>query len=58
MVEKEDCYTYTRYYIHPMIDGESQSGEIYLVKEVMQIDKETQKVQYKSAEVVKKVDIF
>lgn len=57
VTEEEDCYTYTRYYIHPMIGGEVQSGEIYLVKEVMQIDKTTHKVQYKSAEVVKTVDI-
>ena len=57
VAEEEDCYIYTCYYIHPMIGGEAQSSELYLVKEVMQIDKTTHKVQYKSAEVVKTVDI-
>ena len=57
VAEEEDCYIYTCYYIHPMIGGEAQSSELYLLKEVIQIDKETHKVQYKSAEVVKTVDI-
>ena len=57
VAEEEDCYIYTCYYIHPMIGGEAQSSELYLVKEVIQIDKESHKVQYKSAEVVKTVDI-
>lgn len=57
VAEEEDCYIYTCYYIHPMIGGEAQSSELYLVKEVIQIDKESHKVQYKSAEVLKIVDI-
>ncbi len=57
VAEEEDCYIYTCYYIHPMIGGEAQSSELYLLKEVIQIDKESHKVQYKSAEVVKTVDI-
>lgn len=57
VAEEEDCYIYTCYYIHPMIGGEAQSSELYLLKEVIQIDKTTHKVQYKSAEIVKTVDI-
>ena len=57
VAEEEDCYNYTCYYIHPMIGGEAQSSELYLLKEVIQIDKESHKVQYKSAEIVKTVDI-
>lgn len=57
VAEEEDCYIYTCYYIHPMIGGEAQSSELYLLKEVIQIDKESHKVQYKSAEIVKTVDI-
>jgi len=57
VAEEEDCYTYTCYYIHPMIGGEAQSSELYLLKEVIQIDKESHEVQYKSAEIVKTVDI-
>ena len=38
VAEEEDCYTYTCYYIHPMIGGEAQSSELYLLKEVIQID--------------------
>ncbi len=55
--EEEDYYTYTRYYLYDTIEWESNKDEVVLFKEVLTVDKETHKVQYKSAETIKTVTI-